>query len=85
MPHMGKTTNIGIETAFGRVVRKIRLEQALTQEQLGFEAGLRRTFISSIELGEKTPSLKSVQALSLALDIPMSKLLQLTESELKRI
>ena len=82
---MGKTTNIGIETAFGRVVRKIRLEQALTQEQLGFEAGLRRTFISSIELGEKTPSLKSVQALSLALDIPMSKLLQLTESELKRI
>ena len=85
MPHMGKTTDIGIETAFGRVIRKIRLEQALTQEQLGFEAGLRRTFISSIELGEKTPSLKSVQALSLALDIPMSKLLQLTESELKRI
>ena len=82
---MGKTTDIGIETAFGRVIRKIRLEQALTQEQLGFEAGLRRTFISSIELGEKTPSLKSVQALSLALDIPMSKLLQLTESELKRI
>lgn len=84
MPHMGKTTNIGIETAFGRVVRKIRLEQALTQEQLGFEAGLRRTFISSIELGEKTPSLKSIQSLAIALDTPMSKLLQLTEAELKK-
>lgn len=82
---MGKFTDIEVEVAFGRVVRKIRLEKALTQEKLGFEAGLRRTFISSIELGEKIPSLKSIQALSLALDIPMSKLLQLTESELKRI
>jgi len=81
---MGKITNIGIETAFGRVIRKIRLEQALTQEQLGFEAGLRRTFISSIELGEKIPSLKSIQALSLALNTPMSKLLQLAEAELKK-
>lgn len=84
MPHMGKITDIGIETAFGRVVRKIRLEQTLTQEQLGFEAGLRRTFISSIELGEKTPSLKSIQAIALALNTPISKLLQLTEVELKK-
>jgi transcriptional regulator with XRE-family HTH domain len=67
---MGKTINIGIETAFGRVIRKIRLEQGLTQEQLGFEAELRSSFISSIELGEKVPSLKSIQALATALNTP---------------
>ena len=32
--------------AFGRVLRKMRQDAALTQEQLGLEADLRRTYIS---------------------------------------
>jgi transcriptional regulator with XRE-family HTH domain len=79
---MGKTTDIGV--AFGIAVRKIRLAKGLTQEQLGFEAGLRRTFISSIELNEKQPSLKTIQNLAQAFGIPPSKLLQLAEFELKK-
>lgn len=79
---MGKTTDIGV--AFGLAVRKIRLSKGLTQEQLGFEAGLRRTFISSIELNEKQPSLKTMHAIAQAFDMPASKLLQLVEMELKK-
>jgi len=78
---MGKT--IDIETAFGLTLRKLRLAKKLTQEQLGFEAGLRRTYISSLELGEKQPSLQTLEKISTALDISISKLFQIIEIEQK--
>lgn len=37
--------------AFGRALRRLRKERGLTQEELGFEADLRRTFVSVLELG----------------------------------
>ena len=70
-----------VEEAFGLVLRRLRIEKGLTQEQLGFEAGLRRTFISSLELGEKQPSLGTIFKLSLALELPMAEILFLVERE----
>ncbi len=77
---MGKLTDL--DAAFGITLRKLRLAKKLTQEQLGFETGLRRTFISSLDLGEKQPSLATIQKLALALDLPMAKLIQKVEDEL---
>ena len=77
---MGKLTDL--DAAFGITLRKLRLAKKLTQEELGFETGLRRTFISSLELGEKQPSLATIQKLALALDLPMAKLIQKVEDEL---
>jgi transcriptional regulator with XRE-family HTH domain len=71
-----------LSKAFGIAVRKLRLSKGLTQEQLGFEADLRRTFISSLELGEKKPSLTTIYQLAKALDIPMSKLMKYVEKEI---
>jgi len=34
------------------VLRQLRLEAGFTQEELGFEADLRRTYISILELGQ---------------------------------
>lgn len=73
-----------INVAFGITLRRLRLASGLTQEQLGFEAGLRRTFISSLELAEKEPSLQTIQKLSLALDLPLSKFMLEVERELKK-
>ena len=73
-----------ITVAFGKTIRRLRLDRALTQEQLGFEAGLRRTYISSLELGEKEPSLKTVEKLSDAFGLPISKLILEVEKELKK-
>jgi transcriptional regulator with XRE-family HTH domain len=78
---MGKLTDL--DAAFGITLRKLRLAKKLTQEQLGFEAGLRRTFISSLELGEKQPSLATIQKLALVFDIPMAKFIQKVEEELR--
>ena len=73
-----------INIAFGKALRKLRLANGLTQEQLGFEAGLRRTHISSLELGEKEPSLKTIQKLSTAFGLPLSKLITEVEKIQKK-
>ena len=79
-----------VSKAFGIALRKLRISKGLTQEQLGFEADLRRTFISSLELGEKKPSLgekkpsiETIYQLSIAFEIPMSKLMKLVEKEME--
>ena len=71
-----------VEEAFGRVLRTLRTAKGLTQEQLGFEAGLRRTFISSLELGDKQPSLSTIFKLSTALGTPMSAIFKLLDDAL---
>jgi len=74
-----------VSKAFGIALRKLRISKELTQEQLGFEADLRRTYISSLELGEKQPSLNTIYRLAYALEIPMSRLLKLVEKEIKTL
>jgi len=53
--------------AFGRVVRKRRTEAGLSQERLGFEAGLGRVFVSWIETGQKQPTFRTILKLAAAL------------------
>jgi len=79
---MGKFTDL--DAAFGITLRKLRLAKKLTQEQLGFESGLRRTFISSLELGEKQPSLATIQKLAPVFELSMARFIQKVENQLKR-
>ena len=69
-------------SAFGMVIRELRNEAGLTQEQLGFEADLRRTFISVLELGQQQPTLTTILKLSKALKVPASKIIELVEKKL---
>ena len=66
--------------AFGVVLRKLRKEANLTQEELGFEANLRRTYISILELGEQQPSLSTILKLASALKCPASELIAQVEA-----
>ena len=69
--------------AFGVVLRELRKNRGLTQEKLGFEADLRRTFVSLLELGEQQPTLTTIFKLAAALKISPSKLIELVEEQLK--
>lgn len=71
-----------IQNAFGKVVRRLRLKRELTQEELGFESELRRTYISILELGQQQPTLTTIMKLSKALNIKPSKLIELLEKEI---
>ncbi len=55
----GAKDKAGFERAFGQVLHDVRSERKISQEQLGFEAGYHRTYISLIERGLKKPSLKA--------------------------
>lgn len=68
--------------AFGKVLRRVRREAGLTQEQLGFEADLRRTYVSLLELGQQQPSLTTILKLATALGRRPGELLDLTANEL---
>ncbi len=67
--------------AFGHVLRELRREANLTQEELGLEADLKRTFIILLELGQQQPALLTIFKLSTALDIKASDLLKYVEQK----
>ena len=67
--------------AFGKVLRKLRLEAGLTQEDLGLEADLRRTYVSILELGQQQPSLATIFKLAKALDCSAMELIGMVEAE----
>jgi transcriptional regulator with XRE-family HTH domain len=74
--------DLDADIAFGRVLRRLRQEAGLTQEELGFEAELRRTYVSILELGQQQPSLTTVLKLAKALKLPASDLVALVEREM---
>ena len=71
-----------VVSAFGVVLRRLRIEANLTQEQLGMEANIQRKHISALELGDKQASLSTVFKLAKALKIKPAKLIQLVDNEL---
>jgi transcriptional regulator with XRE-family HTH domain len=67
--------------AFGQAVRAVREGRGLSQEDLGFEAELDRTYISGIERGVRNPTLRTVLRLAEALEVRPSKLVRDAEGE----
>ena len=63
-----------IEDQFGRSVKEWRIRQRISQEELGFRAGLNRSYISDIERGMRNVSLKSVEKIAAALNVSVSTL-----------
>ncbi|MBU1336386.1 MAG: helix-turn-helix domain-containing protein [Alphaproteobacteria bacterium] len=57
-----------IET-FGQNVRQARKDKGWTQEQLAFEAGVKRAYLSEVENGQRNVSLDVVEKLAKALDV----------------
>lgn len=67
------------EVAFGKVLRALRGQAGLTQEQLALEADLQRNYISLLERGLNSPSIKTLFKLAGVLNTTPSKMLEKTE------
>lgn len=65
--------------ALGRAVREARARRALSQEELGFRAGLHRNYIGAIERGTINPTLRTLLSLVKGLDLRLSELIDLYE------
>jgi transcriptional regulator with XRE-family HTH domain len=65
---------LDIRIRFGRALRRIREEQAITQEEAAYRCGLHRTYYSGIERGTRNVSLLNVEKISKGLRIPLPKI-----------
>jgi len=73
MENEGQKISEVLAKAFGEELRNVRTERGLSQEELGFESGYHRTYISLLERGLKIPSLQTTFRLSSALGIAPSE------------
>jgi len=62
--------------AFGEILRHLRHQRGLSQEQLGFESGYHRTHISFLERGVYGPSLDAIFRLAAALNVAPEELVR---------
>ena len=63
------------------MLRTVRQEAGLTQEQLALAAGIDRTSVSLMERGERQPTVRMIFRLATALHVTPSRLVQLTEEQ----
>lgn len=70
-----------LKRQFGEQVRKLRQQRGWSQEYLADEAGLHRTYISSLERGERNVSLENIVKLARALGVPAYELLKFEAPE----
>lgn len=59
---------------FGNRLRQLREQKEMTQEELAHEAGLYRTYVGSIERGERNLSIYNVVRIAHALNTKPSEL-----------
>jgi transcriptional regulator with XRE-family HTH domain len=59
----------GTEKAFGQALREVRKNRKISQEDLGLEADFDRTFVSLIERGIQSPTIRTVVRLASVLQV----------------
>lgn len=64
---------------FASNMKRIRLENNLTQERVAEGSGLHPNYISSVERGERNISIGNIERIACALGVPMTELLAIPE------
>lgn len=72
------------EQLFGEEIGRLRRTRGFSQEELGFQAGIHRTYVSQIERGIKSPTLAVILKLSQALGCLAGRLVTEVEKRLKK-
>jgi transcriptional regulator with XRE-family HTH domain len=63
-----------IQKRFGARMRELRLKKGLSQEGLALTCGLDRTYVGSVERGERNISLINIHAIASALGVPVREI-----------
>ncbi len=68
-----------LDQDFGKALQRLRKLNNLSQEELSFRVGMHRTYISQLERGLKSPSLRTIGKLCKELKLSLSQLMQEVE------
>jgi transcriptional regulator with XRE-family HTH domain len=69
----------GPEKAFGQALREIRQSKKISQERLALEGGFDRTYISLIERGINSPTIRKLVGIAAVLKVPPSRIVRRME------
>ncbi|MDR1748331.1 MAG: helix-turn-helix transcriptional regulator [Spirochaetaceae bacterium] len=65
---------MNLREKFTNNMRKLRIEHNLSQEELADKAGLHRTYIGSVERGERNITIDVMEKICNALEVPITDL-----------
>lgn len=71
---MGKKTAIAIK--FGEKIKQLRIDRNITQEGLAYVSGLDRSYVGSIERGERNISLLNIEKLAVGLGVQIKEIFE---------
>ena len=68
----------------GNVIRKVRKQKGKSQDVISGLAGIDRTHLTKIELGQHSANVETLWMIAAALDMSLSELFRLVEDEIER-
>lgn len=71
---------MNVSENFGLRLRYLRKLKGWTLEELAFESGINRNYLSNLENGSRNPTLKMLNKLSLTFEMTLSELLKGVEN-----
>ena len=71
-----KAKLVSLRDVLAHNVRIQRVGRSLSQERLGFAAGLDRTFVSQVERARVNVSIDNIERLAIALDVDPARLFE---------
>jgi len=72
-----------LNESFANVLKRLRAQKGISQEELAFKASLHRTYISQLERGLKSPTLNTISTIAEVLDVSLAQLVKLVQEERK--
>src|ERR1700730_19132469 len=75
LPEKAEPETSHINKTFGEIVRQLRHKAGMTIEELALASKVSRAMLSSVERGEKSPTLSVLTGIASGLNVPISRLM----------
>lgn len=76
------SSSVDVDQAFGQALRGLRIKRKWSQEQLALEADANRNYVSLVELGRNSPSVRMLFRFCAALEVSPAVLMKDVERRL---
>jgi transcriptional regulator with XRE-family HTH domain len=76
MADLAVGTEVDVTGLLGAAIREKRIALHISQEELAMRSGLHRTYLSDVERGARNPSIKTIEKIAKALQVPVVKLFE---------